>query len=151
MEAAKQPTKPKLLPARFKAAVQVSNDWSAVVEAGTPFDQIKDDQAFWSHVQRVIRVGDIVNVRADDGAYFARLYARAVGAQGVKVEVLEYHDFSKLESVTDETDDFKVEWAGPHHKFRIVRVADAVVMQSGFNDKPTALAAMTGLVKKKAA
>jgi hypothetical protein len=151
MEAAKQQSKAKLLPARFKVAVQVSNDWSAVVEAGTPFEQIKDDQAFWSHVQRFVRVGDTIQIRADDGAYYARLYARAVGAQGVKVEVLEYHDFSKLEAVTDNSDEYKVEWAGPHHKFRIVRVADDVVMQSGFNDKPTAHIAMTGLVKKKAA
>lgn len=151
MEAAKQQSKAKLLPARFKAAAQVSNDWSAVVEAGTSFDQVKDDPAFWSHVQRFVRVGDIVHVRADDGAFYARLYVRAAGAVGVTVESLEHHDFSKLAAVADTGDEYKVEWAGPHHKFRIMRIADDVVMQSGFNDKVTALAAMTGLVKKKAA
>ena len=151
MKEEKQPSKRKILPARFKAEAQVANDWSAVVEAGTAFDQVKDDPAFWSHVQRFVRVGDIIHVRADDGAYYARLYVRATGAQGLTVEVLEYHDFSKLKTVSDDDAEFDVEWAGPHHKFRIVRKADKAVVQSGFDTKPAAIAAMAGLFKAKAA
>lgn len=151
MEAETQHSNKKLLPARFKVEAQVVNQWSAVAEAGTPFDVIKSDPSFWAHVTRFVRAGDVIHVRADDGQYYARLYVHGVAGNAADVDVLEFHDFSKRSAATDESNDFRVEWAGPHHKFRIVRAKDSAVMQSGFDNKPAALAALAGLVTSKAA
>jgi hypothetical protein len=138
----------KVLPARFSLATHVVNEWSVVAEAGTTFEQIKDDPAYWAHVANKLRAADIIHVRSDDSAYYARLYVRSVEKMAANVIVLEFHDFSNLVEMPASIDaEYRVEWAGPHHKFRVVRLKDNMAVQTGFLTKEAAILAMVGQSK----
>ena len=144
--------KDKLASSRLKPIDIVVNEWSAVVEAGTPFDVVKDEPLFWAHIAKLLRGGDVIHVRCDDDAYYARLYVRAVRGTAVTVAVLEFHDFTKMDAVEADTEtDFRVEWAGPHHKWRVVRQSDNVPVHTGLDSKAVGMQVMAGLAKQRAA
>lgn len=145
-------SKNKLLPSRLQVASHVVNEWSAVAEAGVPYDHIRDDPAYWAHIASKLRPGDIVHVRADDSAFYARLYVRSAERTAARMIELEYKDFSKLGEVPkSQSAEFEVEWAGPHHKWRVVRVKDKTPVQTGFDNKERAIEAMVNHAKAMAA
>lgn len=140
---------PKIHPTRFKLAEIVVNTHCVVVEAGTPFDALKEP-SYWSHVARMLRPGDEIKVRADDGAYAAHLFVKDVAHQSALVVPLWHLDLSKVEELQT-ADEYEVEWAGPHHKFRVIRKKDKTVIQSGFDNKQAAIAHMAGHIRSMAA
>jgi hypothetical protein len=145
-------SKKKIHPSRLKLVAHVVNDWSVVAEAGTPYEAVRDDPAYWAHIASKLRPGDIIHVRTDDSAYYARLYVRAAEKLAARVIELEFKDFSKLSAETlPAGNEFEVEWAGPHHKYRIVRTKDRVAVQTGFDNKERAIEAMVTHVKTMAA
>ena len=142
-------SKRKVHPSRFKLAELVVNTHCIVVEGGTPFEAMSEP-SYWSHVARQLRPGDEIKVRCDDGAFAATLYVKDVGSQAAVVIPVWYADLNKVHALPA-ADEYKVEWAGPHHKHRIIRKKDDVVMQSGFDNKDAAIAAMATLIRAKAA
>ena len=142
-------SKRKIHPSRFKLAELVVNTHCIVVEGGTPFEAMSEP-SYWSHVARQLRPGDEIKVRCDDGAFAATLYVKDVGSQAAVVIPVWYADLNKVHALPA-ADEYKVEWAGPHHKHRIIRKKDDVVMQSGFDNKDAAIAAMATLIRAKAA
>jgi hypothetical protein len=142
-------SKRKVHPSRFKLAELVVNTHCIVVEGGTPIEAMSEP-SYWSHVARMLRPGDEIKVRCDDGAYAATLYVKDVGSQAAVVIPVWHADLNKVEALPA-VDEYKVEWAGPHHKHRIIRKSDGVVMQSGFDNKDAAYAAMATLTRAKAA
>lgn len=142
-------SKRKIHPARFKLAEHVVNTHCIVVEAGVPFEALSDP-AYWSHIANRLLPGDEIKVRTDDGAYAATLYVKDVAHQAARVVPVWHLSLAEVAELPANAD-YEVEWAGPHHKFRIIRKKDKVVIQSGFENKPAALAAMAGHIRQMAA
>lgn len=140
---------PKIHPSRFKLAEHVVNTYCITVEPGTPVDALQDP-AFWSHVSKMLRPGDEIKVRTDDGAYAALLFVKDVAHQSALVVPLWHIDLSKVEEL-QAADEYEVEWAGPHHKFRVIRKSDRTVIQAGFDNKQAAIAHMAGHIRSMAA
>lgn len=139
----------KIHPSRFKLADLVVNTHCIVVEAGVPFEAMSEP-SYWSNIASRLRPGDEIKVRTDDGAYAATLYVKDVSHQAARVIPVWHVSLSEVAALPANVD-YEVEWAGPHHKFRIIRKSDRAVIQTGFDNKEAAYAAAAGHAKQMAA
>jgi hypothetical protein len=136
----------KVLPGDFKGAEFELKQYAVKIRAGVAFDAIKDNPATWAHIAGKLADGDIIHVRTEDRAYYARLIVLTVQKQAAKVHVLEYHELPKG-AVPKE---YIVAFGG-RHKWRVLRAADKVVMEHGFATQEEAAAHADELSKKLAA
>ena len=133
----------KLHPSRFKVAQYATNRWTAIAEAGTTYEEILRSPSYWSHIvgnaTSRLKPCDIIEVHTDDLAFYAELYVVAVGK--LEASVCELR-FTKLEKPAPlSVDEFYIQYAGPHHKHRIVRVSDGEPVDVGFGTEQEAAAA----------
>jgi hypothetical protein len=146
-----EPTTPKrkVHPTRFKTAEHVVREWSVVAEAGTKFEELSNP-GYWSHVAKLLSPGNIIHIHTDDCTFYARLYVKDVAPLSARVVPLEHLDLTVVERL-EAPEEYEVEWAGPHHKHRIIRKKDRAVIQPGFESREAALAAMASHVRQMAA
>jgi hypothetical protein len=124
------------------------NIFRVTPEMGTPPAALLDPH-YWAHSSAKLRIGDIIEVLAEDGSYFAELLVRDVGNLFAKVAfkspVMVFSD----EAETAETPTgYEVKWRGPKAKFGVLHGKD--VLKDGFVDKTEAHAWLDDLVKKAA-
>ena len=108
---------------RFKSAEFRRNIWDVIPEASTPFEDVLKPE-FWAHVAANLRPWDRIEVRAEDGSYYAELLVQDCGRLWAKVAVLSKVTLSKdaaqvPDIVADVT--YSVQWRGPHSKHAVMR------------------------------
>ncbi len=126
----------KLNPSRMKGAEYERTVYVATVEFGTTKDDMKDP-AFWSHVSNKLKPWDRIEVRSDDGTFFAEYLVLASERTWAKVHMLSYTSLTSAEvsqtQAAIENDEFEVRWRGPHLKFSVIRKADDAVLKDGMS------------------
>lgn len=122
------------------------NIFRVTPELGTPSAALLD-QHYWAHVSAKLRVGDVIEVLAEDGAYFAELLVRDVGNLYAKVALKNVIEFAKAEALPTPVG-YEVKWRGPKLKFGVLHGTD--VLKDGFIDKTEAHIWLDELVKKAA-
>jgi hypothetical protein len=137
----------KILPHDFRGADFDIKQYSVNIRAGVPFDVIKDNPSTWAHVANKLADGDVIHVRTEDRAYYARLLVLSVTKQSAKTYVLEYHDLPRGVAVPK---GYVAAWGG-REKWRVMRVADNAVMASGFPTEAEAAAHAEQIAKSLAA
>lgn len=116
-------------------------------EIGTPPVALLDPH-FWAHVSSKMSVGDIIEVIAEDGSYFAELLVRDVGNLFAKVAFKNpVMEFSKPEDV-ELPAGYEVKWRGPKLRYGVLHGTD--VLKDGFVDKSEARTWLDDLLKKAA-
>jgi hypothetical protein len=149
-EAIKLEVKPrKLHPNRFKEASAVRNIWVVTPEDGMTMDDVVKGE-FWAHIGDKLRPMDRIEVLPDNGSFFAELIVRSCGRQYANVQVLRHVEFDKAEDRSP-SEQFEVQWKGPHHKHAVVRLSDKTVLQNGFDNKSAALAWLSSNLNSLAA
>lgn len=125
-----QSRSPKLTLTRFFEAEMKRRIWVAIAEPGiTPDDVLAP--SYWAHCSAKFTPLDRVEVYAEDGSWFSELmvqYASRVDAKLVRLRNVELAPVLAPEKAAD----FIVKWAGPHAKFRVLRVKDNVKMAEEF-------------------
>lgn len=118
-------------------------------EIGTPPAALLDPH-FWAHVSAKMSVGDLIEVLAEDGSYFAELLVRDVGNLFAKVAFKSpVVEFSKAEDEREVPAGYEVKWRGPKLRFGVLHGRD--VLKDGFVDKAEAHTWLDDLLKNKAA
>lgn len=146
---AKKPFTGKLSEARIGIAEGKRNIWVIVPELGTPYETVRDNPEFLSHVASRLRPYDRIEVFAEDGSYFAELIVRAAGRQFARLSELR---FVALEALRAEADTrFSVIYSGPHLKHTVLRVRDKAVLKNGFDTAEDAHGWLAANVKSLAA
>lgn len=146
----------KLHASRFKSAELVRLVHDIVPEAGTPFEDILKPE-YWAHVAQSLRPWARIEVRAEDGSYFAELLVVNCGRLWAKVAVLRKVDLGDMasEAVPANPDpSFSVMWRGPHAKHAVMRLGKAggkEVLREGFETKDEAATWMADHIKALAA
>lgn len=122
---------------RFKSAEHVREVWDVVPDTGTPFEALLQPD-YWVHIAKYLKPWSRIEVRAEDGSYFAELIVRESGRLFAVVDVLRKVELGKAKTPAVTDPEFTVEYAGPHHKWRVIRSKDKTVMEKGFETKEAA-------------
>lgn len=109
------------------------NTHHCVPEAETPIEALLDP-AYWSGVSMQLKPRDHIEVDAQDGSYFVKLRVIDCGRTFAKVHVLERHEFKDAAPTgkAPPVSEFDVKWAGPHAKWRVVRMSDGAILKDKF-------------------
>lgn len=121
----------------FKLAEFQRNVYLASPAAGVTLDDMKKPD-YWANLGHILRPGDRIEVLPEDFTFFAELIVRDAGQLFAMVETLRCVTFDG-EVAPVEAGAYRVQWAGPAHKFRVVRTSDGAVIQTGFPNKGAAL------------
>jgi hypothetical protein len=119
------------MPADFSEAKFTTRVWSHTAREGTPFRAIADVPAYWAHVAGKLAAGDLIQVHAQDRSFYAELYVVAVRAKAAVVHALRHEELPEIDEAAAASP-YRVEWGGPHHKWRVVRASDGSVVAHGF-------------------
>jgi hypothetical protein len=142
-------TKRSVMPGRVKLAESARNHWVVTVEQGTTREDLKRPE-FWALVSKNMRPYDRLEVRSDDGTFWAeylvlssdRAWARV---HELRFEALGTQDVSLTQAQADDVRSrYEIAWRGPHLKHCVERKDGSKVerLREGFGDK---LAAQTWL------
>lgn len=126
---------------RFLQAAYATNRWSVTPPNGTSFARVLEP-TFWGNVGHKLRPGDIIEVHAEDGSYFAELYVRAAHRLAANVAVIRHVDLvgETGAAALNEGSPFTVSFRGPHAKWCVMRGKE--VVQQGFQTQAEALKAV---------
>lgn len=115
-------------PNKLRSAEHARNSWSIVPDDGTTIEEVCQP-AYFAHVAGRMQPGDLIEVRAEDTSYYARLYVRDTGRAMVKCAVLEYHSFEAIEFGDNADTQFDVAYRGLTRKWCVVRKSDNTVIK----------------------
>lgn len=119
-------TKRAVMPGRVRTAEAARNLWVATVEQGTTRDDIKRPE-FWALVARNFKPYDRLEVRADDGTFFAEFLILSADRAWAKVHELRFEtlgsqDVSLTEAnQADIRNRYAVKYNGPHLRYCVER------------------------------
>lgn len=147
--------KPKvraITPARVKYAEHERQSYAVNPEMGVTVEDMKEP-GYWAHVGHQLKPFDRIEARAEDGSWFAELLVRSAGRGWAQVAVLAHYELGgeTMQGLPSRASEYKVEWGGPHHKHRVVRVSDGNVMKHGFESADAARAWLADHLKALAA
>lgn len=122
---------------RFTQADYVRSCWAVTAEAGTkPEDLAKLD--YWAHVSSSLKPWDKIEVRAEDGAFYAELLVMQASRNWAKVRLINLVELNEEGPAAEKVEGHIVKWSGPHSKFRVIRESDGAVLHEGAPDKAAA-------------
>lgn len=122
---------------RIQLAQHVRNEWHVTPEYGTPVEALLEPQ-YWAHISSKLRPRDRIEVDAEDGSYYVELKVVDAGRLYAKVVVLRRCDFTIDAETEEQAPDYKIMWAGPHAKWRIVRTKDKGLVKDGLETRQAA-------------
>jgi len=114
---------------RFGLAAELRNIWMVTCEMGTTVEQILEG-SYWANVARLLRAGDEIIVRPDDMSWELVLHVRGSESLFAHVTKKALYDLAPSTEPVPVPSRYKVEFAGAHHKFRVLR--DGEPLKDGF-------------------
>ncbi len=130
------------LPAgRLHLAEHERNTWVVNVEQGTDSKELKNP-LFWAHIAAKLRPYDKIEVRVDDGVFYAEYLVLSSGRTWAKVKELGHYPLTSTDvSMTQAAGvegEYETKWRGPQLKFCVMRKADGAPIKEGMKDKEEA-------------
>lgn len=122
----KQETNRKVMPGRCKPAEVARNAWAITVEQGTTREDLRRPE-FWSLIGRNFKPYDRVEVRIDDGTYFAEYLVITADRAWAKLEELRFYQLGTQDVSLTEAHAagirarFTVRYVGPHLRYCVER------------------------------
>lgn len=126
-----------LKPSRLHQGEARIRYWYAIIEEGTPYEAVFKPE-FWASHKHQFEIGDFIRCEPDEGHYTADLRVMSVGLGGVKVEEFVKKDWKVADAPLSLMTDYKVKFAGPHHKWRVERKTDKHIEATGFQNEAEA-------------
>lgn len=108
---------------------EINTRFRITVKQGVTPDQILDE-GFWCHLSGRMIPGDTLIVRPDDSTWEAVLHVVNCGPQFAHVLQKQFYDLAPMDHRTHLPSIYKVEYAGPIHKWRFLR--EGKMMRDGF-------------------
>lgn len=132
---------PPLPKSAFRLRECVSNDYRAVIPAGTHRSRLLDSD-FWISCSDLLHATDTITCLAADRSYLCFLYVLEASRASVFVHELSFHELPAVLSVGESLpDSHEVFYAGPQDLWCIRRKCDGVMLNSPgqFSDKYAAI------------
>lgn len=128
----------KLNAGRFRQAEFERTYWCVTPEAGVGISHLKEP-SYWAHVASQLRPNDRIEVRSEDGAYFAELLVLACDRVSARVAVIHKVDLDRVDHGDLTMGEYEIKWGGPQGKWQVIRTADRALLRDGFTDQTTAV------------
>lgn len=149
-----QATPRSVMPGRVKHAEMARNYWVVTVEQGTTKEEINRPE-FWALVGKQFKPYDRIEVRSDDGTFFAEYLVLSADRAWAKVHELSFVNLGTQDVSLTEANTiayrakFKVEWRGPHLKHCVERTDGTKVerLKEGIQEKAEANRWLDGHLK----
>lgn len=137
---------------RMKEAEFLRSLWVVTVETGTIRSDLLTPE-FWSHVAYRFKPYDRIEVRCDDGLYFAEYLVLSCDRTWAKVKELSFIALTSedIAMTQDELEIYEYKFRGPHGKHSIIRKHDKAVMIEKLDSKELAMDWLTNHKKVIAA
>lgn len=136
-----------LIPTHFALAEFKRSQHHALIPTGIKLEELAKPE-FWAHVAALVKPFDRIEVRADDGSFWAELLVTKVDKASVSTRPIQFVDLrpapSKIEAPAAS---FVTKFRGPR-KWSVLRVVDQAVLAE---DLATEDDANTKLAEIKAA
>lgn len=123
-----------LSPTGMKQAEFARNVWSCIAQHGITVEDAQRPE-FWAHHAKELKQWDKIELRAEDGSFFAELLITQVAETFARVQLLNLYKFSN--PVKAPMLDLDVAWGGPNHKWRVMR-KDKTVLKAHFDSEEAA-------------
>lgn len=136
----------QLDPSRVKQGEYERTVWVATVEQGTSRENLKDP-SFWAHIANKFRPWDKLEVRADDGTFYAEFLILACDRTWARVFELNYQSLTSTDISLTQADAYELRWRGPHLKWGVIRTADNAVVKESCQTKDEAKLWMEGHIQ----
>lgn len=134
------PRKPRLPPHGLSLAESVSVTYAISLPPETPFEAVFDRE-FWMHVGTKLRPGFFIDVHADDGSYYAKLYVRSAHRTGAQVALLAKYDLvGTVDPSSVGASSLRIEHRGVNKMFCIMSGNN--IVQAGFQTQEDAMRGM---------
>jgi hypothetical protein len=128
----------KLKPTRLHQGESKIRTWYAVIEEGTPYDEIFNP-IYWDNHAAKFAIGDWIRITDDESTYDAELKVVSTGVGGVRVSEYFKKVWAKGSPKPEVlSSQYEVKWGGPQHKWRIVRVSDNHVESHSYESEADA-------------
>lgn len=151
---------------KLPSSMELGNGYGIGERVHRPLVGVRPDQVmhpdYFQHMALILKVNDRIEVLALDGSFDAELRVVHIGNNRVTTRALRFCDQRGVavpdkadwlgeEATPDEADQdgFKVEWAGPAHRFRIIRGGD--VIEIGLQTREAANARLAELKAERRA
>lgn len=142
MEGKQQVAASRMRGAEYERAVHV-----VTVEQGVSRETLKEP-TFWAQVASKLRPWGRLEVRSDDGTFYAEYLVLACDRTWARVHELSYVSLTDADiSLTQAGDNYELKWRGPHLKWSAIRKTDSVALQEGFQTKDEAKLWLDGHIK----
>lgn len=120
--------------------------YRARVSGGETLDVVRAPE-FWAHCTKLLKVGDRVEILADDGSW--EWHGRVMGREPTKVYLRQtfYWQLTDADNIPKpQREEYEIGWGGPQHKHRVIAKSDNRVVRHGFDDKQQAEQYLADLV-----
>lgn len=119
---------------RVKLSEHVQVRRTVYANEGTPPDELSNPE-YWRHVAKDFRPCDELVIWCEDMSWRAEAVILSAGPVSARVAVTKLDNFDDAKA-SIVSDGVSVEWAGPHHKFRVTHKGE--VIQAGFDTRSAA-------------
>jgi|GEM_PF-4447526 len=121
---------------RFGIEAEFNTVYRVNVEKDTsPEDTLKED--YWQHISSKLIQGDTIIVKPDHEKWMQELMVLEAGRNYAVVHQMHLHNLETPESRQKPPSDYKVEYAGPHYKWRVE--LSGRVLKDGFASEGLAI------------
>ena len=117
----------------------------SVPAAHSPKDMLQRD--YWKHFAGNLKAGNKIEMLWEDRTLYAEAIVLEADAHGATIRFVQGPVRLDAVEVGEANSDYEVKWAGPHHKFKVIRTSDGEVMESGFGTKDEAMRFIASTLK----
>lgn len=121
---------PVLVPGRMKESEFARTLWVVTVEAGVTRNDLTTKE-FWAHAAQRLKPYDRIEVRHDEGEFFAEYLVISVGRGYAVVKELDYIELQDTTIEEVQNNDYEVKFKGPVLKWTVIRKADGERVKEG--------------------
>ena len=108
---------------------------------------------YWGNVTNRLKAGSFIDVRAQDGSFYAEYYVHEVHPQYAIVEQTRLITFDKVKATREShgKESYKPVWKGPTWLWCVMRASDGAVVEKGYQSEKAAAARIKEITATKAA
>ncbi len=135
-------------PSRLKLGEYIRNIFTATAHEGTLVEDALNPE-YWAHVSEQFKPYDKIELRADDGSWYAEFMVLDASRTWARVKLLNQWDLTTADTSLSQAtlDAYRFEFKGPHKKWCVIRNSDDAYVHEQMASKGDAMAAIGTLLK----